>query len=111
MQRWLFALLGAFCVVSGPVRAQSTASIPYIAYMSPGDVPRYDNAFLQGLQEQGYILPGEISRYDDAFWKNLVKRGSFNGKRIRMEIRASAENFPDSASAIAAELVGLNVDL
>jgi predicted RND superfamily exporter protein len=35
-------------------------------------VPPYDNAFLQGLQDQCYIVPGEIPRYDDAFWHGLA---------------------------------------
>jgi putative ABC transport system substrate-binding protein len=79
--------------------------------MSPGDIPRYDNAFLQGLQEQGYILAGEISRYDSASWQALVKRGRFEGKKLRMEIRASIEDYPKRVPAIAKELVGLNPDL
>jgi putative ABC transport system substrate-binding protein len=79
--------------------------------MSPGDIPRYDNAFLQGLQEQGYILPGEVPHYDEPFWKGLIKRGSFEGKKIRIEIRATAEDFPKRVPALAEELVRLNVDL
>ena len=55
-------------------------------------------------------MPGEIPRYDDALWKGLVKRGSFEGKKIRIEIRATAERFPERAPALAAELVRLNVD-
>ena len=111
MRRPFLALLGGLLIAPGRLTAQSPAIIPYIGYLSPGDVPRYDNAFLQGLQEEGYIVPDEIGRYDAAFWKSLVKRGSFSGKRIRIEIRASAENFPQSAAALAADLVQKKVDL
>ncbi len=91
--------------------AQQQAKIPYLGYMSPGDIPRYDNAFLQVLQEHGYIVPGEIPRYDGASWRGLVKRGSFSGQKIRIAIRASAERYPERAPELAAELVRLNVDL
>ena len=94
-----------------PAQAQQSTEIPYLGYMSPGDIPRYDNAFLQGLERQGYILPGEIRRYDDAFWHGLVKRGSFSGKKIRIEVRASVDRFPERVPALAAELVNLDVDV
>jgi putative tryptophan/tyrosine transport system substrate-binding protein len=111
MRRRFLALLGGLLIGPGPLAAQSRERIPYIGYMSPGDVPRYDIAFLQGLQDEGYILPDEIPRYDAAFWRSLVKRGSFSGKRIRIEIRSSAENFPRSAAALAADLVQKKVNL
>lgn len=106
----LVGVLGIF-MAALPAGAQQPAKIPYLGYMSPGDIPRYDNAFLQRLQELGYILPDEILRYDAASWKALVKRGSFVGKKIRIEIRATAERFPKRAPALADELVRLNVDL
>jgi putative ABC transport system substrate-binding protein len=84
---------------------------PYVGYMSPGDIPRYDNAFLQGLQEQGLILPDEMPRYDNASWLALLKRGRFEGKKLRMEIRATIEDFPNRVPPIATELVRRNVDL
>lgn len=90
--------------------AQQPAKIARIGYLSPGDVPYYDNAFLQGLQEQGYILPGEISRYDAATWQGLLKQGYFEGKKIRIEVRATAQHF-ERAPKLARELVDLNVDL
>ncbi len=55
-------------------------------------------------------MPGEIPRYDDAFWRGLVKRGSFEGQKIRIEIRATAERYPERVPDLAAELVGLDVD-
>ena len=91
--------------------AQQPAKVAHLGYMSPGDIPRFDNAFLQGLQKHGYILPGEIPRYDDAFWRSLVKRGSFEGQKIRIEIRATAARFPERAPELAGELVRLNVEL
>ena len=90
--------------------AQQPAKVPRLGYLSPGDVPYYDNAFLQGLQEQGYILPGEIPRYDAASWQGMLKQGYFKGKRIRIEIRATGQHF-ERAPELAAELVGLNVDV
>ena len=65
----------------------------------------------KGYKGRGYILPGEIPRYDDALWQGLVKRGSFEGQRIRIVIRATAERYPERAPELAAELVGLDVDL
>lgn len=100
-------MLGAALGVS----AQRHHSVPFVGYMSPGDVPRYDNAFLQGLEEQGFILPGEISRYDEPSWKALVKRGGFEGQKIRLAIRATADDFPKHAPALADELVRLGVVL
>jgi putative ABC transport system substrate-binding protein len=99
-------------ILSAPLApdAQQPAKVARLGYLSPGDFPRYDNAFLQGLQEQGYILPGEIPRYDAASWQGLVKRGYFEGKKIRIEIRATAGHF-ERAPELAAELVGLNVDV
>jgi putative ABC transport system substrate-binding protein len=90
--------------------AQRPSKVPRLGYMSPGDVPQYDNAFLQGLQDQGYILPGEIPRYDAASWQGLLKQGYFEGRNIRIEVRATAGDF-ERAPELAAELVRLNVDL
>ena len=56
-------------------------------------------------------MPDEIPRYDDTLWRGLVKRGSFKGQKIRIEIRATAERYPERAPELAAELVRLNVDL
>jgi putative tryptophan/tyrosine transport system substrate-binding protein len=90
--------------------AQQSAKVPRLGYISPGDVPRYDNAFLQGLQDQGYIVPGEIPRYDDALWRGLLKRGYFAGQKIRIEARATNGHF-ERAPELTAELVRLNVDV
>src|SRR5215510_10908647 len=86
------------------------AQIPRLGYMSPGDIPNYDNAFLQGLEEQGYILPGEIPRYDAASWERLLKQGYFEGRKIRIEIRATGQHV-ERAPKLATELVGMNVDV
>jgi len=107
----VMVIVAGTLVIPAEAAAQASGKVPYIGYMSPGDIPRYDNAFLQGLQEEGYILPGEIARYDDAFWFGLLKRGRFEGQKIRVEVRATAENYPQHAPALAAELVRLNVDL
>ena len=85
-------------------------AVARLGYLSPGDIPPYDNAFLQGLEEQGYILPGEIPHYDAASWKGLLKRGYFEGKKIRIDFRATGQHF-ERAEELAAELVGLNVDV
>ena len=102
----------ALSILSVPLacNAQQPAKVPRLGYMSPGDIPHYDNAFLQGLQEQGYIFPGEIPRYDAASWQGLLKQGYFEGKKIRIEIRATGGHF-ERAPELAAELVGLNVDV
>ena len=80
----------ALGILSAPLAsdAQQSAKVPRLGYMSPGTVPHYDNAFLQGLLKQGY----------------------FEGQRIRIEIRATGEHF-ERAPELAAELVGLNVDV
>ena len=104
-----FAVLTVLCVPLGG-NAQQPAKVPRVGYLSPGDVPYYDNAFLQGLQDQGYILPGEIPRHDAATWQALLKQGYFEGKRIRIELRATAQHF-ERAPKLAAELVSLNVDV
>ncbi len=79
--------------------------------MSPGDIPQYDNAFLQGLEKQGFILPGEIPQYDEALWHGLVKKGYFEGRNIRIDIRATADRFPERAPEFAADLVREGVDV
>jgi hypothetical protein len=84
---------------------------PHIGYLSPGTVPRYDNAFLEGLQEQHLLLPGEIARYDDPSWRALIQRGRFDGKRVRIDIRASAKDYPTSATELARDLVRQGVDV
>jgi putative ABC transport system substrate-binding protein len=89
--------------------AQEPRRVPHLGYISPGDIPHYDNAFLQGLQEQGFILPGEIPRYDAASWQQLLKQGYFEGKKIRIDFRATGQDFA-RAPQLASELVSLNVD-
>ena len=105
----LFLALG---ILSAPLVsvAQQAANVPHLGYISPGDIPRYDNAFLQGLQDQGYIVPGEIPRYDEAFWRTLLKRGYFAGQKIRIEVRATGGDF-ERGPGLTAELVSLNVDV
>jgi putative ABC transport system substrate-binding protein len=107
------ALILSFAIIllSSPsaVSAQQQQKIPRLGYLSPGDVPYYDNAFLHGLQDHGYILQGEIPRYDDSSWQRMLNQGYFDGKRIRIEIRATGQHF-ERAPQLAAELVSLNVD-
>ena len=107
-------LIGALAlgILSAPLAAdaQQPAKVPRLGYISPGDMPAYDNGFLHGLQALGYILPGEIPRYDAASWQALVERGYFEGQRIRIEIRATGLHF-ERASELTAELVRLNVDI
>jgi putative ABC transport system substrate-binding protein len=90
--------------------AQQSAKVPRLGYISPGDIPPYDNGFLQVLQDQGYIVPGEIPRYDEAFWRGLVRRGYFAGQKIRIEVRATDGHF-ERAPELTAELVRLDVDV
>jgi putative ABC transport system substrate-binding protein len=84
--------------------------MPRLGYISPGDIPKYDIAFLKGLEENGYILPGEIPQYDAESWKRLLKQGYFEGKRIRIEIRATGQHL-ERAPKLATELVSINVDV
>jgi putative tryptophan/tyrosine transport system substrate-binding protein len=105
----LAACLGLFGVATA-ADAQQSAKIPRLGYLSPGDIPSYDNAFLQGLEDQGYIVPGEIPHYDAASWRGLVERGSFEGQKIRIEIRATNGHF-ERALELATDLVRLDVDL
>src|SRR5689334_4597976 len=100
---WLFGL-------ANTADAQQAAKIPRLGYITPGDRPRYDNAFLPVLQDQGYIVPGEIPRYDEAFWQSLVRRGYFAGQKIRIEVRATEGHF-ERAPELTAELVRLDVDV
>ena len=102
----------ALGILSAPLvfAAEQPLKLPRLGYISPGDMPRYDNAFLQGLQDEGYILPGEIPRYDAASWQGLVQRGYFEGQRIRIEIRATGGHF-ERAPELTADLVRLNVDV
>lgn len=106
----IFSLALGILAVPLASDAQQPTKVPRLGYMSPGDVPPLDIAFLQGLQDQGYILPGEIPRYDPAFWRGLVKQGYFQGQRIRIEIRATDKQF-ERAPELAVELVRLNVDV
>jgi len=68
--------------------AQSPAKLPRIGVLWQGDIPRYEQAFRQGLQEEGYI----------------------EGRTILVEYRAIEWHFK-RASGLAAELVRLDVDL
>jgi hypothetical protein len=106
---FFFLALG---ILSTPLAsdAQQAAKIPRLGYISPGTIPRLDNAFFQGLQDQGYIVPGEIPHYDEAFWRSLLKRGYFAGQKIRIEVRATGKHF-ERAPELTAELVSLDVDL
>jgi hypothetical protein len=90
--------------------AADLRKVPCLGYLSPGDMAVYDNSFLQGLQDEGCILPGEVKRYDDAFWQSLVKRGYFEGQRIRIEVRATGMDF-ERAPELAADLVRSNTDV
>ena len=114
MKLWIVTVVaGSLSIFAAPffAIAQQAEKIAHLGYMSPGDIPRYDSAFLRGLQQQGYIFPGEVPRYDEAFWRGLTTQGFFEGKRIRIEIRATAERYPERVPAFAAELVNLNVDV
>ena len=86
-----FLLLG----LTNTADAQQAAKIPRLGYISPGDIPPYDNGFLQVLQDQGYIVPGEIPRYDEAFWRSLRKRGYFAGQKIRIEVSRARDPRPE----------------
>jgi len=112
LQTIAFALCLVLVALAGPAtsKAEQPDKLPHLGYLSPGNIPPYDLAFLQGLQEQGYIEPGEIPRYDPASWQTLVKRGFFAGKRIRIDIRTTGQRFED-AEKLAAELVSFNVDV
>jgi putative tryptophan/tyrosine transport system substrate-binding protein len=68
--------------------AQSPAKLPRIGVLWQGDIPRYEQAFRQGLQEQGYI----------------------EGRTILVEYRVVGWH-STRASELAAELVHLDVDL
>ena len=105
-------ILLALVILSVPLVsvAQQAANVPRLGYISPGDMPRYDNAYLQGLQDQGYIVPGEIPRYDEASWRSLLKRGYFVGQKIRIELRATDGHF-ERAQELTAEFVRLDVDV
>jgi putative ABC transport system substrate-binding protein len=67
--------------------AQSPAKLPRIGVLWQGDMPRYEQAFRQGLQELGYI----------------------EGRTILIEHRV-VEWHSTRASELAAELVRLDVD-
>lgn len=57
MRHRTFALIAVLSTLLAALLAGAQPTkVPYLGYMSPGDIPRYDNAFLRGLQEQGYIF-------------------------------------------------------
>ena len=99
MRRRAF-LVGVGAALAGPrgARAQQAGRIPTIGILfhsSPisdmtGAAPRhpYLKAFVEGLREQGYV----------------------EGASIRIE-RRTAEGHPERLPALAAELVGLNLDV
>jgi putative ABC transport system substrate-binding protein len=68
--------------------AQVPAKLPRIGVLWQGDIPRYEQAFRQGLQEQGYL----------------------EGQTILVEYRVAEWHFT-RASELAAELIRLDVEL
>jgi putative ABC transport system substrate-binding protein len=68
--------------------AQSPAKVPRIGVLWQGNIPHYEQAFRQGLQEQGYL----------------------EGRTILVEYRVAEWHFT-RVSELAAELVRLDVDL
>ena len=82
-----FALGALLLALSFPVEAQQPQKIPRIGWLTLG-YPARSEAFRQGLRDLGYI----------------------EGKNISIELR-NAEGKPDRLPGLAAELVGLKVDL
>ena len=83
----LILLAGALLAVAVTVEAQQQKKIPRIGYLTAADSPPYQ-AFLQGLRELGYVEGQNI----------VIEYRSADGKRGRV-------------SDLAAELVGLKVDI
>ncbi|HEU4368610.1 MAG TPA: ABC transporter substrate-binding protein [Methylomirabilota bacterium] len=83
-------IVGGIAVLAPPLHAeaQPAGKVPRLGVLSPGTVPRYDDAFRQGLRDLGYI----------------------EGKNILVEYRATRGDM-SRAPQLAAELVGLNVDV
>jgi hypothetical protein len=53
----IFCFAVAIIVFPLASNAEQQRKPPRIGYLSPGDVPYYDNAFLQGLQDRNNRLP------------------------------------------------------
>jgi putative tryptophan/tyrosine transport system substrate-binding protein len=85
---FLLTLALGLLVPSFTSGAQSPAKLPRIGVLWQGDMPRYEQAFRQGLQELGYV----------------------EGRTILVEHRV-VEWHSTRASELAAELVRLDVDL
>ena len=88
---FVFALGAVFLALSFPSEAQQPTKIPRIGFLTRSSLPSISariEAFRQGLRELGYV----------------------EGKNIVIEWRY-AEGKPDRLPALAAELVGLKVDV
>ena len=88
---WLFAPYSLLLALSVPVQAQQPAKIPRIGYLTADPLSAISanrDAFRQGLRELGYV----------------------EGKNIAVEYRY-AEGRLDRLPGLAAELVGLKVDV
>jgi putative ABC transport system substrate-binding protein len=83
----LTSLAGAFAAPLA-AGAQPAGKVPRLGILSPGNVPRYDDAFRQGLRDLGYV----------------------EGQNIFVEYRAT-EGDMSRAPQLAAELVRLRVDI
>jgi putative ABC transport system substrate-binding protein len=86
-----FALGAMLFALSGPANAQQPKKVPRIGLLrsaSTAVTAPYIDAFRQGLRDLGYI----------------------EGKNIVLEIRGGEAN-PDRVSDLAAELIGLKVDI
>jgi putative ABC transport system substrate-binding protein len=90
MRRREFLLLACALIAPLPLRAQQKAMpvIGYLHYGSPGSFAPYVTAFRQGLSETGYV----------------------EGQNVAVEYRW-AEGRYDRLPALAADLVGRNVDV
>ena len=88
----VLAIVAALTVCGARVEAQQTGKIPRIGLLtsaSSAETAPFIDGFRQGLRELGYV----------------------EGKNIALEIRGGDAAKPDRISEIAAELVGLKVDI
>ena len=87
--RWFAIVVLALIMAPGPATAQLSSRTPRIGYMSADSGPNpLSEALLRGLSERGWV----------------------EGQSIVIEYRWAAGR-PDRYPALAAELVGLRVDL
>jgi putative tryptophan/tyrosine transport system substrate-binding protein len=81
-------LAACFVILIAITKSASSAELPRVGMLWPGDVARWNNAFIEGLRENGFT----------------------DGVNATFHIRATGQKL-DSGASLAKELVALNPDV